>query len=72
MYKLSFFLCNIDFIFVRRFYMLILKFQGGLGNQLFQYALYRKLTILGKHVSADLHAYTDGRYDRPFLLNQLN
>lgn len=34
--------------------MIIIKFIGGLGNQMFQYALYRKFKELGKVVKADL------------------
>ena len=34
--------------------MIIIKFIGGLGNQMFQYALYRKLKESGKVVKADL------------------
>jgi len=33
--------------------MIILQMSGGLGNQMFQYALYRKLTKLGKEVKFD-------------------
>lgn len=34
--------------------MIIVKICGGLGNQLFQYALYRQLSLQGKEVKADL------------------
>lgn len=37
--------------------MVIIKFQGGLGNQMFQYALYRKLQLSGKAVFADVSRY---------------
>lgn len=37
--------------------MIVIKFMGGLGNQMFQYALYRKLKTLGRDVSADLSFY---------------
>lgn len=37
--------------------MIIVKFHGGLGNQMFQYALYRKMEIIGKQVKADLSWY---------------
>lgn len=33
--------------------MIIIKSVGGLGNQLFQYALYKKLTLSGKEVKID-------------------
>ncbi len=36
--------------------MVIVKIYGGLGNELFQYALYRKLQSLGKEVSCDILA----------------
>jgi hypothetical protein len=37
--------------------MIIVKLQGGLGNQMFQYALYKKLSIIGKCVKIDLQDY---------------
>ena len=36
---------------------LIIAFSHGLGNQMFQYALYRNLIKLGRNVKADLSAY---------------
>lgn len=33
--------------------MIIIRMSGGLGNQMFQYALYRKLQLLGREVSFD-------------------
>lgn len=41
----------------------IVKFQGGLGNQLFQYGLYRKLLILGKCVKADTRCYQENKME---------
>lgn len=41
----------------------IVKFQGGLGNQLFQYGLYRKLQILGKYVKADIGCYHENKME---------
>lgn len=35
----------------------IVSFSGGLGNQMFQYALLRNLDVLGKNVMADLEKY---------------
>ena len=32
---------------------MIIKIQGGLGNQMFQYALYLKLRAMGKEVKMD-------------------
>ena len=49
----------------------IIRFSGGLGNQLFQYALYRKLLFLGKQVKADIRDYEMGREKRPFLLEKI-
>ena len=37
--------------------MIIVEVTGGLGNQMFQYALYRKLQLLGKDVKLDLSFY---------------
>ncbi len=37
--------------------MYIIKFQGGLGNQMFQFALYYKLRQLGYKTKVDLSAY---------------
>ena len=37
--------------------MIIVKAMGGLGNQLQQYALYRKLESLGKEVKLDITWY---------------
>lgn len=37
--------------------MLIVKMQGGLGNQMFQYALYCKLKSLGRKVKVDTSGY---------------
>lgn len=34
--------------------LLVVKFKGGLGNQMFQYALYKKLESIGRNVLADL------------------
>ena len=38
---------------------LIVAFQGGLGNQMFQYALYRNFLKQEKNVKADLSSYTN-------------
>ena len=39
--------------------MIIIHVMGGLGNQLYQYALYEKLRSLGREVRLDLYAYKD-------------
>lgn len=33
--------------------MIIIQMAGGLGNQMFQYALYKQLTVMGKTVKMD-------------------
>ncbi len=38
--------------------MIIIHVMGGLGNQLYQYAMYEKLKSIGKEVKLDIHAYT--------------
>lgn len=40
--------------------MIIVKIIGGLGNQLFQYALCKELITLGKNVKIDISAYEMG------------
>ena len=47
--------------------MIIVRFRGGLGNQMFQYALYRKMQLLGNTVCADLSLYENKRA-APFVL----
>lgn len=49
--------------------MLIMRFRGGLGNQMFQYALYRSLITSGKTVKADISPFV---YDkkREFVLDK--
>ena len=39
--------------------MIIIHVMGGLGNQLYQYAMYEKLKSMGKTVKLDFHAYTE-------------
>ncbi len=39
--------------------MVIIHVMGGLGNQLYQYALYEKFRSLGKEAKLDLYAYRD-------------
>jgi len=39
--------------------MILIHVMGGLGNQLYQYALYEKLKFLGKKVKLDLYAYRE-------------
>lgn len=49
--------------------MVIIKISGGLGNQMFQYALYRKMVCLGKDAKLDLSFYQNDRYGRELKLN---
>lgn len=52
--------------------MIIIRMQGGLGNQLYQYALYKKFKSLGKEVYLDDMSYRDkARYDE-FRDNELD
>ena len=39
--------------------MILIHVMGGLGNQLYQYALYEKMKSLGKKVKLDTYAYND-------------
>lgn len=41
--------------------MIIIHVMGGLGNQLYQYALYEKMKSLGKEVKLDLYAYREAK-----------
>ena len=43
--------------------MIIIHVMGGLGNQLYQYALSEKLKSLGKEVKLDLYAYKEAQGD---------
>lgn len=51
--------------------MIIVRMQGGLGNQLFQYALCENFKEMGREVKADISAYQDGREERSFELDKL-
>lgn len=44
--------------------MIVIHVMGGLGNQLYQYALYEKMKSLGKDVRLDLYAYETQGADR--------
>lgn len=48
--------------------MNIIRMTGGLGNQMFQYALYLKLKAQGKEVKLDDQTEYEGREARPLLL----
>ena len=55
--------------------MIIITFSGGLGNQMFQYALFKKFQSLGREVKADISFYdkynshNGFEMDKIFLLN---
>lgn len=49
--------------------MVIVKMSGGLGNQMFQYALYRKIQQTGKAVKLDLSSFQDKNAFRRFSLD---
>lgn len=46
----------------------IVRMEGGLGNQLFQYALYRELQFLGRDVKMDVTTEYGREQDRPHML----
>lgn len=46
----------------------IIRMTGGLGNQMFQYALYLKLTSLGREVKMDDKTQYEGPDARPIML----
>lgn len=48
---------------------LIIKIQGGLGNQMFQYAFYRNLKAIGKHAVIDLNWFKKNKM-RPLKIWQ--
>ena len=43
--------------------MILIHVMGGLGNQLYQYALSEKLKSLGKEVKLDFYAYKEAEGD---------
>lgn len=51
--------------------MKIIKFQGGLGNQMFQYALYEKLKLLDKKVYGDLSFYKKRKQHNGYELENI-
>lgn len=52
--------------------MVIIRIQGGLGNQLFQYALYETFRKKGITAKVDISAYEEGREKREFELMKLD
>lgn len=51
--------------------MIIIRIQGGLGNQLFQYALYESIRARGIETKVDISDYTSGREKRAYELPKL-
>lgn len=51
--------------------MVIVRMQGGLGNQLFQYALYERIKYNGTEVKADIADYLNGKDSRTYELDKL-
>lgn len=51
--------------------MVIVRMQGGLGNQLFQYALYEMFKAKGLEAKVDISGYEDGRDKRAYELPKL-
>ena len=51
--------------------MIIIKFQGGLGNQMFQYALFKRFQCLGREVKADLSFYDENTAHNGFELERI-
>lgn len=49
--------------------MIIVEVTGGLGNQMFQYALYKRLKLLGKEAALDLSFYQTKQSLRKFELD---
>ncbi len=52
--------------------MVIVKAYGGLGNQLFQWALYMKFRMIGTEAYIDRSTYDVGREGRIFYLQELD
>jgi hypothetical protein len=52
--------------------MIIIHVMGGLGNQLYQYALYEKMKSLGKEVKLDLYAYKTAGEDKEWRRLELD
>ena len=51
--------------------MLIVRVMGGTGNQMFQYALARKLKEMNKYVVLDISAYKTWEFRYDFCLNRI-
>lgn len=51
--------------------MVIVRISSGLGNQMFQYALYRTLELKGIPVKADIHSFERGKDGRVYELESV-
>lgn len=51
--------------------MIIIRFKGGMGNQLFQYALYKRFESFNAEVKADISDYLENRDGRKFVLQDI-
>lgn len=51
--------------------MKVVKFHGGLGNQMFQYCLYKKLNMMGNYVEADLSFFKKVKAHNGFELEKI-
>lgn len=51
--------------------MIIIKVQGGLGNQMFQYALYERMKRSGKNVKIDITSYNTFNLHNGFELEKV-
>ncbi len=49
--------------------LVVIQLSGGMGNQMFQYALYLQLKALGRNVKIDDRTEYEGRNARPIRLN---
>lgn len=49
--------------------LVVIQLSGGMGNQMFQYALYLQLKVLGKNVKIDDITEYEGRNARPIRLS---
>ena len=52
--------------------LVVIQLSGGMGNQMFQYALYLQLKALGKNVKIDDITEYEGRNARPIRLSVFN
>ncbi|MFI3213751.1 MAG: alpha-1,2-fucosyltransferase [Eubacteriales bacterium] len=52
--------------------MIIIQLSGGLGNQMFQYALYRQMKAMGKDVKIDISSKYGKSDNRPIQLSFLH